>query len=230
MPKITWALIVNSSLIVYWQILHILSNPSLLADIRTEIKPHIQIHKPLTIGRISEAPRITIDPEGLSTCYLLKATYLEALRISAQPWSVRIVSTSVTVHGDSPNSAYHLRKGEYVTMPHDLHMTDPDYFPDPTKFDPERFLVKDEEGKITGTDMKTIRPYGGGPSLCKGRVLAERECLALVAGVLAYWDFTPDDGSRFRIPALKKTSAVAKPDGDTRVRIKRRKFEWDEEM
>jgi cytochrome P450 len=226
--QVTWALIVNSSLIVYWQILHILNTPSLLAQIRSELEPHVKIHKPFTIGRISEAPRISIDPEGLTTCHLLKATYLEALRISAQPWSVRIVSTSVTVYGDSPTSNFHLKKGEYVTMPHDLHMTDPAYFPDPTKFDAERFLVRDEDGKITGTDMKTIRPYGGGPSLCKGRVLAERECLALVAGVLAYWDFAPDEESGFRIPGFVKTAAIARPDGDTRVRVKRRRFEWDE--
>ncbi|EHL01702.1 putative 25-hydroxycholesterol 7-alpha-hydroxylase [Glarea lozoyensis 74030] len=224
----TWALIINSSLIVYWQILYILDNPSLLAEIRSEIEPHITIHKPMSIGRISEAPRITIDPEGLTTCHVLKATYLESLRLSAQPWSVRTVGTDVTLKGDNSNSNYLVKKGEYVTMPHDLHMRDPAYFSDPAKFDHERFLVRDEEGKITGTDMKTIRPYGGGPSLCKGRVLAERECLALVAGVLAYWDFEPDEGTRFRIPKQLKTSAVARPDGDTRVKVRRRKFEWDE--
>ena len=74
--------------------------------------------------------------------------------------------------------------------------------------------------------MGTIRPYGGGPSMCKGRVFAERECLACVAGVLVMWDFEPV-GGKWTVPGLKKTSAISLPMKDTRVRVKRRVFNWD---
>lgn len=113
-------------------------------------------------------------------------------------------------------------------MPHDLHMRDPKYFKNPEKFDPERFLVRNEDGSLT-TDMGSIRPYGGGPSMCKGRVFAERECLSLVAGVLAYWDIEPaDKKAGWQIPKQKKTTAVSLPVHDSRARIKRRQFNWDE--
>ena len=219
---------VNSSLLVYWHLLYVLDSPSLVSQIRSEIDAHITVHKLFSIGTISEAPRITIDTEGLASCHLLKATYLEALRLSDQPWSVRLVGSDVTIRTDSDTLGHRLRKGEYITMPHDLHMSDPAHFPDPKKYDPERFLVRDGKGEITGTNMGTIRPYGGGHSLCKGRMLAEKECLALVAGVLAYWDFEPAEGKKFRIPKQVKTTAVARPEGDTRVKVKKRKFEWDE--
>jgi len=106
-------------------------------------------------------------------------------------------------------------------------MRDPKYFADPENFIPERFLVKDEHGCLVA-DLGTIRPYGGGPSMCKGRILAERECLALVAGILLFWDFEPvDKNAGWVIPEQKKTSAISLPMTETRVRISRRKFDWD---
>jgi cytochrome P450 len=50
-------------------------------------------------------------------------------------------------------------------MPHDFHMRDPKYFKEPEEFQPDRFLVQSEDGTFS-TDMETIRPYGGGPSMC----------------------------------------------------------------
>ncbi len=106
-------------------------------------------------------------------------------------------------------------------------MLDPKYFKHPTQFDPERFLVRNEDGSLS-TDQRTIRPYGGGPSMCKGRIFAERECLALVAGVLMFWDIEPaGQKAEWVIPKQKKTTAVSLPVKDVRVRIKRRRFEWD---
>lgn len=64
-----------------------------------------------------------------------------------------------------------------------------------------------------------------GPSICKGKIFAERECLSLVAGVLVCWDFEPVDPDGWKIPAQQKTTAVALPAEDVRVRIRRRKVE-----
>jgi hypothetical protein len=59
--------------------------------------------------------------------------------------------------------------------------------------------------------------------MCKGRVFAEKECLALVAGVLACWDIEPASEEGFVVPVQIKSSAVSLPARDVRVRIRRRK-------
>jgi hypothetical protein len=70
--------------------MHILATPGLTDSLRKEVSPHIQVSKPLSIGKIFEAPKLTISYDGLSKhCPLLKATYLEAMRLSSQPWSIR---------------------------------------------------------------------------------------------------------------------------------------------
>lgn len=219
-------------MLVYWNILYILSTPGLVARIREEIDPYITVLKPLSIGAFSEAPKMTIVHEGLSSkCPVLKSSYLEALRLSDQPWSVGKVASDVSISGDKndPNSvSFSIKKGEYVTVPHELHMRDPRYFKDPDKFIPDRFIVRSADGMET-VDAGTIRPYGAGPGICKGRVFAERECLSLVAGILAYWEIEPADKKvGFVVPKMQKTAGVSKPIGDTRIRIKRRKFEWEE--
>jgi hypothetical protein len=224
-----WALSINANMLVYWQILFILSTPNLVTRIRAEIAPYTIISAPVSIGVFSSLPSLTINHDALFTlCPLLKSSYLEALRLSDTPWSVRKVSSSVSISSNKDSSShisYMLNEGEYVTVPHDLHMRDPKYFASPDEFQPERFIVKREDGSVT-VDAATIRPYGGGPSICKGRIFAERECLSLVAGILAYWDIEPVDREKgWVVPEMQKTSAVSRPVGETRVRIKRRKFE-----
>lgn len=231
LSQMLWALVVNANLLVYWQLLYILATPGLAERIRAEIAPFAQVSKPESIGKFSAAPTLTLSHGGLAkNCPLFRATYLEALRISNQPWSVRQIASDVVIQGekkDSDPNAFMLHKGEYITIPHELHMRDPKYFTDPEKFDPERFLIHNDDGTLS-TDMGTIRPYGGGPSMCKGRVFAEHECLSLVAGVLVYWDIEPaDKEAGWIIPKQKKASAISLPVKDSRVRIKRRRFGWD---
>ncbi|KAH8821696.1 cytochrome P450 [Xylogone sp. PMI_703] len=226
------AMVVNATALVYWQILYILATPGLLDRVRKEVAPYVKVIKPAVIGTISESPGLQIDQESLTKyCPLFKATYLESLRLSSQPWSVRKVAKDVSIaldKQDEESVSYLLKSGGYITLPHDLHMRDKAYFQDPEKFIPERFLHTNEDGTVS-TDIGTIRPYGGGPSMCKGRQIAERECLAFVAAVLTYWDIEPADSKKlWVIPAQKKTSAVSLPVQDTRVRVKRRVFSWVE--
>ncbi|TVY33867.1 25-hydroxycholesterol 7-alpha-hydroxylase [Lachnellula subtilissima] len=231
--SVLWPLIINSSLLVYWQLLYILADAELTSKIRAEIATYATVEQGESIGKISEAPKLTLDHEGLSKhCPHLRSTYLEALRLTSKPWSIRKVASDVTISQDKTSDAsasYMLHKGEYITLPHELHMTDPKYFQDPDKFEPERFLVTKEDGTLS-TDAGTIRPYGGGPSMCKGRIFAERECLAAVAGVLVFWDIVPaDKKAGWVIPKQLKMSAVSKPAQDTRVRIKKRVFDWEKD-
>jgi cytochrome P450 len=150
-----------------WMIIHILAQPEIATRIREEIKPYIEVSKPYSIGAFSETPKLTISHDGLAkACPLLRAAFFETLRLCNQPWSVRQLSKDISIStgksGDTqaPNS-YGLKNGEYITVPHDLHMLDPAYFPDPHTFKPDRFLETAEDGSVS-VNIGSIRPFGGG--------------------------------------------------------------------
>jgi hypothetical protein len=63
--------------------------------------------------------------------------------------------------------------------------------------------------------------------MCKGRIYAERECLSFVAGILGYYDIEPAGSAAWVIPAQQKATAISLPVHETRVRIKRRVFDWE---
>ncbi|KAH1021164.1 hypothetical protein HUJ04_010712 [Dendroctonus ponderosae] len=64
-----------------------------------------------------------------------------------------------------PNSNVVIEKGTSVEIPvWGIHM-DPDYYPNPDIFDPERFT---EENKTKRKEELTFLPFGAGPRLCIG--------------------------------------------------------------
>ena len=53
---------------------------------------------------------------------------------------------------------------------------DPEVFPEPERFDPERFLETDpESGAVRVRKVEEFVPFGVGRRVCLGRSLAERE-------------------------------------------------------
>ena len=66
-------------------------------------------------------------------------------------------------------------------------MYDPNHFPDPHSFKPERFL--DEEGKYKHDDR--VIPFGVGKRYCLGQTLAEKEVFLFLVGMLQKFDITP---------------------------------------
>jgi cytochrome P450 len=93
---------------------------------------------------------------------------------------------------------------------------------DPETFDPSRFLVKDEDDpKKVHADMLHLVSFGGGASMCKGRLFAEREVLFFIAGLLTVWEFRLDQG--FKIPErFYCGTGTANPKTPVRVRMSRR--------
>ncbi|KAH9508581.1 hypothetical protein Btru_052073 [Bulinus truncatus] len=71
-------------------------------------------------------------------------------------------------------------KGAGVIIPLDMIMKDPKYFPDPEKFDPERF----SEGNVAKRDPMSFMPFGYGPRQCIGMRLAYMELKYCLVHVL----------------------------------------------
>lgn len=58
-------------------------------------------------------------------------------------------------------------------------------------------------------------------SMCKGRVIAERICLHLVAGILHNWEIERTSASS-EVPGHVRAAGVCKPNKDARVKMLRR--------
>lgn len=63
-----------------------------------------------------------------------------------------------------PDDHLIIKKGQQLVIPvHSLH-NDPEYYPDPGVFDPERFSQEQKTKRPSGTYL----PYGEGPRICIG--------------------------------------------------------------
>jgi Cytochrome P450 len=248
---ILWALNANSNQAIFWVIWYIYSQPTLLAQIRGEIAPFVQLTaRPPSGLPIPEPPKLTLNLDGLiRSCPLFKATFFETLRLKSPSTSIKAVTETFSVtesaedamlDGKSEPQTYRFERGSYICIPHGVHQMDERYWKDPKTFNPRRFFVDNnnnanenigdekeqqterEKTKSTTTvDMGTMRVFGGGSTMCKGRNFAEREVLAFVAGVLTVWDIQPVEG-KWRDLGGVVGAGMLVPKRDVRVRLKRR--------
>jgi len=231
---ILWATMANSNFVAFWLNIRILAIPDLVEAIRKEIATFVKVRQPSDgVFGMEEAPRLEIDHKSLTTfCPLLKACYIESLRLDSAPWSVKKVAKPFTlsekqedfvgVHADEKPHTYRFEAGTYADVPIGIHMTDPKYFPNPEKFIPDRHIKKEGDGKES-VEWGSVRPYGGGKTICKGRLFAEREIMACTAALLTLWEFEPVDEKGWKVPDHVRSAGVAKPDKDIRVRISKRR-------
>lgn len=89
---------------------------------------------------------------------------------------------------------------EVIVSPHALHF-DPASFPDPDRFDPDRWAPEDSGKPPKGAFI----PFGAGVRQCIGNVFAQTEIIIAVATVVARWRLVPVAGRPVRV---KFTSAA----------------------
>ncbi|KAI9757867.1 MAG: hypothetical protein M4579_003303 [Chaenotheca gracillima] len=247
-----FALNSNASPLSFWLLLRILAHgDDLVSRIRTETAPFVNASQPPPLLQgMSEPSQLKIDAKKLSSsCPLLKSCYLEALRLHSAPLSLRHVHSDCILpdgHGSIGDEkrdltkGYLLKRGDWVAVPHSIHHTDPRLYRAAANFEPERFMVTSkaessspEAPNMSSVDQRSFRPFGSGVGMCPGRLFAETQVLAVVASLLALWNFEPIDakegrdgvkGGRWRIPRHVQGDSVFRPESDIRVRIRRREI------
>jgi len=118
-------------------------------------------------------------------------------------------------------------------VPHGVHQSDEKYFPDPMRFDARRFWIQEEgDEKRAGSqddpgaarvDYGSMRVWGGGKNMCKGKTFAEREVILFAAAIIMQWDMEPvENAGKWVHPGRKMGAGAVNPVKPVRVRMKRR--------
>nr|XP_011435294.1 cytochrome P450 2C50 isoform X1 [Crassostrea gigas] len=86
---------------------------------------------------------------------------------------------------------YYLPKGTFMFFVLDSVMSDPEIFPEPTKFQPGRFL--DNRGKCNGEQKEKLIPFSTGRRLCLGDSLAKMELFLFLVRFLQKFEIKPEN-------------------------------------
>ena len=147
----------------------LLKNPELLARVRAEADELFANGKP--------------NVRELRAADAIQRVGLETLRLyPVAPAVIRQVSNSFNFHG------YRVESGEKVmvatTVPHFM----PEYFPEPEKFDIDRYLPERAENK----QKFVYAPFGLGPHRCLGSGFAGPQIALTIATIVRYVELALD--------------------------------------
>lgn len=213
--------------------MHILDpqRPHLLLQVLREVRASL-----LPATEVS-GPRATLSVRRLITSPLLQSIFHEVLRMYVDVLVAREIKQDLELPLDAQDKSQGsllLKKDSVVIAPSIPNHYDQAFFKDPPadQFYAERFLVPEsregEETRYTfsaGDSRMRLWPWGGGKSICPGRVFAKQEVLAAVAMVLLSFQIEAADIDGYEVPGLSACysgSGTIVPNADVKVIIRRR--------
>lgn len=163
-----WELTTTISPLIFWVVLELCRDTVLLAQVREEMAPYVQVLQPENeFGKgVWIAPAIkSLDVQGLvRSCPLLVSAYVETVRLYACAGSSwRIDQDTLLKDHATETSGYFLQKGTYVHAPREMPQLDPRHFPSPQEWQGTRHIREsaDKDGRVSRkVDMEAIRPHG----------------------------------------------------------------------
>jgi cytochrome P450 len=110
---------------------------------------------------------------------------------------------------------YAVRKGQLILISPYAMQRRPDYYPDPERFDPDRFSPQQEQAR---PDYSFL-PFNAGPHGCVGNHLALMTLHLVLATLLQHVGFAPASGR----PIVPQAASVLRPAEGSRVVVRRRR-------
>lgn len=187
----------TSSVTTAWALIELVRNPDLLARVREELEATFGTGEEVGFASLRNVP-------------LTEATVLETLRLHPPLFMLVRVAEKDFVYKD-----FFIEKGSWViTSPTVSHLM-AEEFPEPKKFDLDRYLPPREEDKKV--DFAYI-PFGGGRHKCMGNAFAILQVKAILTILLRRFDFelvNKNVGSNFH-------GLVVGPEEPVKLKYKRR--------
>jgi len=149
--------------------------------------PEVQERTYQEVKEVLERHNGKIDHETVGEMEYLEAVIMENLRMHTPVLAhIRTCKEDVEI---APGML--IKKGFGIELPIRASHYHPEFFPNPTKFEPERFL-KENADKII---PYTYRPFGGGPRVCIGQRFAIIEIKITVAKMLSKFKIVESPGT-----------------------------------
>ena len=117
--------------------------------------------------------------------------YLSACIRESQRLQPVAPALSRRTHQDISVGKTVIPKGTFVYVPIFLLHRDPKVYPDPECFRPERWIDETDVSKLKPTAPGSYFAFGGGPKMCVGFQLAEKEVKIAAAMVLQHYTILP---------------------------------------
>ncbi|KAL5283838.1 hypothetical protein ACFFRR_006241 [Megaselia abdita] len=153
--------------------------------------------------------------EALSSMKYAEAIVLETTRKwPTQVFIDRVCTKPIVLTDPVTGKKVPIEKGDNIQMMATGIQRDPKYFPDPMRFDPERF---NEENKKK-IDPCTYFPFGIGPRMCIGNRFAMLEIKSLMYHLFKEFKFEPHEKSVIPLKLNPKTTK-AEPVGGFWVKL-----------
>ncbi|KAL3471727.1 cytochrome P450 [Aspergillus californicus] len=212
----------NSVPMSTWAMMELIADPELYGAVREECMA-ASTEDPVTGGRV-------FNPQKLLSMPLLQSVYIETLRLHVSINVTREVTQPITLDG------HHLTPGSLIQAPSQIGQYNEAVWGSAGHPASEFWVgrnLKHENGKAEFTmagRTSSFFPFGGGPSICPGRVFAKQEILMTIAALVTRFeielvDWTNPDGTKSDRPAQNDQSYIGAvgipPDRDMKVRWKR---------
>ena len=166
------------------------------------VNPDIQNRLTQEVDETLEACKGKLTYEALLGMKYLDMVISESLRKWPNPINVDRVCTKLyTIEPKYPDEKpVHLETNAVVWLPIFGIHRDPQYYPEPKRFDPERFS-DENKAKIK---PYTYLPFGSGPRSCIGSRLALLETKTLFFYILSHFEIVPVEKTQIPLVISKK--------------------------
>ena len=160
------------------------------------------VHNPRTLKKVTDEIRSTFETVedinsglALNLCTYLRAVIDEAMRLSPP---VGGILPREVLPGGLEIDGIHIPEGVVVGTPHYALHHNPDYFPSPFSFLPERWIA-DSSSSFTKDSVSLAQsafcPFSIGPRGCIGKGLAYAELSTSLARTVFMYDMKLADGT-----------------------------------
>jgi len=175
---------------------------------------HLLSQNPEAEGRLHEELDRVLEGRAPGVADLPRLRYTEmvlseSMRLFPPAW---ILGRRAIV--DHELGGYRIPAGSIVLLSQWITHRDARYFPDPVRFDPERFTAEAQAAR----PRFSYFPFGGGPRVCIGEGFAWMEGVLVLATIARRWRFLPVDG----IPVTPAAMITLRPKSGLPMRIEAR--------